>query len=1194
MKNGVSENVNISKSPNIVVLNQPIDNLADDKIGLDDYVDSLECAIEKGANVIGIEADFGTGKSSLISLLKRRRPVNTKIISVNLWHIINDSGDKASVNITKQLHKSFLYQAVSSKDSHLGSYISRRLSSDYGLLSLVSENKRHTCLSKLGVIFIVIAFFKDIIKSVLSWLVETIGQSLVGFEIIKNNEQLKSICKIVFNDGGIIDLIQVCCFVVGLGLIIFVLCSGDIVFSSAKKEGKREIDDTVIVDLFRKEFYRKEKGTHYIFVIEDLDRTSDMNAVESFIKELRRYYFIEKNEKENKNNNTVTFIVCIKPETLLNGTEDNPSERFFYTKVFDYIISLPSITGDNKEAIICGLLGSYKKELCELNLIKNQETEITMNSIKGLHWVTYGRNASIRDIKNRLNQALLTYKRAKKICDSLNDEDLFQKCAAAVYFKTNYESDFIKLTDEIIDLLLDGYVIEHTVRNTADQLEIDLSEDCMDILDSFIQNKLLDHNFRCYFYNIPNGSKVYNARQLKIYNGLVYNEPIHEVQLIEKDLSVINDALSKRNELNLPFPEFVVEDKIVYSSVVNFFESKVIELIENRKYDVNNISSSKAFVLTCLTNMPECDDKKEKVKKILEALLRSVEDKNCLIEIRKEICKSFKDEIINYSLLFEKDNPFITEEEVQIIENCENVIRLMNFGKDKSEINEKSLNEVHSMIVSNPNNKVDEHLAQYFYENVIDKMGLDAWNNKIFEWLCLTKKFPEVFVEKYRIALENEVIVDSDYVAALGCCEEFTENAFALYSEREWSGPISANLSGALYKAGYFIDYIIGEIASSRETIDFESSEIKESIREYQDYLRENETEKYQTIRKAILKQSNLLVQYDFLFSEASPITEEELNLIVKYEDALMLLEKYGYKKCFAVMAKYFSSNKRNSKATYEIIKFIMSMPINLAKEAFYDLDMNMFSYSAMSKKRREEIEGLIVSKFEIDDDVDKIIKLLTFLRVSIPSLESELSDRLDKEQEEAYVTFANSLDKVEPCTLNNILKLKTNYVYSDAINEKLFEQDYYITYISSKVRGQREFRIEEDRREKLWKSYVRIFNMSGRIPTQKIMRDNHEFVDELIEQKEYLHAEERIINYSYGSQTKELLEYLFSNFKLEIIVEYLKNIYRFKDKDAAHCFVQNVVNNDNLLFDDTIYGKCYDLLIDPGLKGWYTRRRKE
>ena len=48
MENGVSENVSISKNPNIVVLNQPIDDLSDDKIGLDDYVDSLECAIEKG------------------------------------------------------------------------------------------------------------------------------------------------------------------------------------------------------------------------------------------------------------------------------------------------------------------------------------------------------------------------------------------------------------------------------------------------------------------------------------------------------------------------------------------------------------------------------------------------------------------------------------------------------------------------------------------------------------------------------------------------------------------------------------------------------------------------------------------------------------------------------------------------------------------------------------------------------------------------------------------------------------------------------------------------------------------------------------------------------------------------------------------------------------------------------------------
>lgn len=1192
MENGVSENVSISKNPNIVVLNQPIDDLSDDKIGLDDYVDSLECAIEKGANVIGIEADFGTGKSSLISLLKKRSLANTKIISVNLWHIINDSGDNASANITKQLHKSFLYQAVSSKDSYLGSYISRRLSSDYGLLSFISENKQQTFLSKLGIILIAIAFFKDIIKSVLSLIAETICQSLVGFEIIKNSEQLKPILNRIFDNGGIIDLIQICSFVIGCGLLIFVLCSGDIVFSSAKRDGKREIDDTVIVDLFRKEFYRKEKGIHYIFVIEDLDRTSDMNAVESFIKELRRYYFIEKNETEHENNNSVTFIICIKPETLLRVTEEI-TESSFYTKVFDYIINLPSVTGDNREAIICGLLGSYKKELSELNLIENQESDITMNSIKGLHWITYGRNASIRDIKNRLNQALITYKRAKSICKDISDEDLFQKCAAAVYFKNEHEKYFVQLTERHIDLLIDGYVKDRTIANVAQAEKLFLSEDCIEDMNALLRNKLIDYNYRCYFYNVPRNVNIYNSKQLSIYNCIVYNEQFKEIKVENEDEKVIYSALSKRDELDLLFPEFVVENKVIYGVVVNHFWGKLIELIKSCRYDIYNISSAKPFVINLLKNLPN-SNRQNNINRIMAALSTSVDDKNCLVEIRKEICITFKDEITDYSLLFEKDNPFVTDEEVQSIDNFENVIRLMNFEKEKSEINEEVLIQVHSMILSSIDKSAVSELVQSYYENIMDKMGLDSWKGRILEWLNITKIFPQAFVEKYRIALDNELISDEDYVAALGCCDEFTENALALYSEREWSGAITCPLSSALYNAGYIMDYIIGEIASSRETIDFESSEIKECLRDYQDYLKDNELEKYQTIRKVILRQSNLISQYDFLFSNDSPISDEELMLVDKYEDALILLEKYGEEDCIDNLALYFSSKKRNSTATYKVLKYVMSLPINIGKKVFFALDMNMFSYSAMSKKRRNEIEGLICEKFHINDDVDEIIKLITFVRVSIPNLENGLADKLDEKQKEAYVAFANSLTKIEPCTLNNILNLGITSVYSDVINEKLFEQGYYISYISSKVRGQKVFIIEEDRRDKLWRSYGRIFNMSGRTPTQRIMRENHEFVDELIEQNEYLHAEERIINYSSGSQTKELLEYLFSNFKIDIIVEYLKNIYRFKDKDAAHCFVQNVVNNDNLLFDDGIYGKCYDLLVDPGLKGWYTRRRKE
>ena len=82
-------------------------------------------------------------------------------------------------------------------------------------------------------------------------------------------------------------------------LISLVIVRAEIVFSSNKSEGDREIDANEIMQLYRSDVlqYRGEnvflkkipvlkgKSQHYIVVIEDLDRTDDNDAVVNFLKE---------------------------------------------------------------------------------------------------------------------------------------------------------------------------------------------------------------------------------------------------------------------------------------------------------------------------------------------------------------------------------------------------------------------------------------------------------------------------------------------------------------------------------------------------------------------------------------------------------------------------------------------------------------------------------------------------------------------------------------------------------------------------------------------------------------------------------------------------------------------------------------------------------------------------------------------
>ena len=136
----------------IVFVNNPINNKDNDVVGFDSQVDTIESAIVNGATMIGVVADYGAGKSSVTEMLsnkitKRDKPRKKypKPIVVNMWDCLqNKSNDSISSEIS-DLTKSFLFQLANGKSRKLASYINKRLSSNYGLLSL-GVNSRWACV----------------------------------------------------------------------------------------------------------------------------------------------------------------------------------------------------------------------------------------------------------------------------------------------------------------------------------------------------------------------------------------------------------------------------------------------------------------------------------------------------------------------------------------------------------------------------------------------------------------------------------------------------------------------------------------------------------------------------------------------------------------------------------------------------------------------------------------------------------------------------------------------------------------------------------------------------------------------------------------------------------------------------------------------------------------------------------------
>ena len=123
-------------SDKMLFLSNSIEDTTSDLIGFNTYVNKLDDAIEEGAQMIAVTSPFGSGKTSIIELLKKKRSkrMREKILSVQMWSQLNkasEEGDK-----TCELHKNFLYQIGSAIDPRKGTYINRRLSNNYGLLKL--------------------------------------------------------------------------------------------------------------------------------------------------------------------------------------------------------------------------------------------------------------------------------------------------------------------------------------------------------------------------------------------------------------------------------------------------------------------------------------------------------------------------------------------------------------------------------------------------------------------------------------------------------------------------------------------------------------------------------------------------------------------------------------------------------------------------------------------------------------------------------------------------------------------------------------------------------------------------------------------------------------------------------------------------------------------------------------------------
>ena len=88
---GVSMTNDEKNYKSIIFMNKPIAESDVDVIGISSAVDAVENAIDNGAKMIGVIAEYGAGKSSLTEMLNRDS--EKEQIKINLWDSLDRSNE---------------------------------------------------------------------------------------------------------------------------------------------------------------------------------------------------------------------------------------------------------------------------------------------------------------------------------------------------------------------------------------------------------------------------------------------------------------------------------------------------------------------------------------------------------------------------------------------------------------------------------------------------------------------------------------------------------------------------------------------------------------------------------------------------------------------------------------------------------------------------------------------------------------------------------------------------------------------------------------------------------------------------------------------------------------------------------------------------------------------------------------------
>ncbi len=1186
----------------IVFVNNPVKDSEHDVIGFDAQVKTLQDAIDGGATMIGVIADYGTGKSSMTELLCNSfvKKGNPNPIKINMWDSLTQANLKDDTAGVSNLTRSFLSQLANGKGSTFSSYINKLLSKNYGNISFASSNPWRFWLFALiaGLLFGL-------------HMMATVSGTGVMAQLPKWLEWIKVVIPFI-------KALSPWFLVLAIASLLWGLVNLSIVFSHWKMPSRREVEINDVFDTYRiiaEKLTPVCKKKKRLVFIDDLDRINDKRIIIAFLKELYRFQ-----DSITKNKDRIVFIVSVKPESELINNDNHgnsPSEvgvattdmSLVYPKVFDTTLFLKPIHFDDYDSILLRLIKSApeKKKALEELIEKKIEKSLPYS----FRWIKHGTNLTLRDLKDRLNHAVAIMVSLKNKSHENNSAANFEACAAVAYLESQYPNEYyrlIKNEESFAKFIQASYTIvnDATIEEDTSKLSQKFSscfgkevytEEFITTLCGMVMEKIFKDDFRMYFYTYPKDSHIKTTEEREICNRLLfprqYSIPTDLDEYVRMAyITGENETIAKTLMPLEVFPPIVIENGTLLNQAVEVSIDKAFTVFSKRVIDVKNPQKDLSGYWTKIAGI-RGENYNDFINRCIEKVA-AIDGPETIIQKRLDIIKAFGKNVLLFKNLFDgiEGMPQITKAELDAIGDPDIYIPLISteaIEADQREYLCAAINSSQTIFHEGVWDKAVDVMKAFMGIATAQEMG-----HNILAFLKINRHLDEeMFSVVCSANISHKEI--AEYINKFDPVE-LSRGYLELLDQLGFSAFINENIVIYMMEHAMFFTPILYYVKNSNlhqmdKFLGYGIKAIEACKR-----INEIDSEIVVIFRKHCLKIKALRL-YDLFYEDFPLITVDEYKMFQHTSNAIYHINTEAInEENVSALLKVIYAREYSAEDLVYLFEYLFKADVNInciddvstIKSIIDNFEFNRFSTDRLSYEQRSQIYASFSGHYNITDYEDAI-DFIRHFGCLIPEVESSISQ--DATAKDSYCALIAELDEISATTLNWI---ESNYLVaplSEGLCETLLEKGWPVEFIVGNIL--REKRMVMDSRIE-FSSYIEAYAEIEAV--FDIMSDHWDFLEKLQQLADYSQLKEtHIIPMFKVPQTERFFTYMLSDkTTLELKKRYLNEFTKFKEeKDSIAfqrliCKPQNIKLVDSAELKESIYQRLWD--SNRVHKGLFTR----